>query len=100
TGTLELPWNADNARDIQVGMAKKLREMGFRVELLTFTQTNVPSTGAYHFSWRVVLPQGATMYRFGYELKHNNRLLSFTCFAPENQEPSQFSSFVASVRLF
>jgi hypothetical protein len=98
--TTDLPWTPQNARDVQVGMAKKLRSLGFEVELLNFTPTDVPVRNSYGFSWRVVVPKGATMYRFGYELKYKDRVISFTCLAPTNSEPTLFTSFARSVRLF
>jgi hypothetical protein len=96
----ELPWTTQNANDFQIGMAKKLRGKGFTVEPRVFASTDFPVGDSYRFSWRVVLPSGAVMHRFGYALKHNGRVLSITCFASDEGEPAGFRSFVASLRLF
>jgi hypothetical protein len=93
-------WTAEDARDVQIGMAKKLRSKGFSVELLSFNPCDVPREGSFRFSWRVKTPQGVVMYRFGYVLKHADHLFSFTCFAPDESEPTAFSRFIRSAQFF
>jgi hypothetical protein len=97
---VDLPWSEANARGVQLGMSKTLRERGFDVQALTFARSDVPAPNSYRFSWRVILPNGTAMFRFGYELKHTKRVLSFTCFAPNDREPAAFTAFVRSLRLF
>jgi hypothetical protein len=61
--------------------------------------TDIPVSGSYRFSWRVVLPDGSGMCRFGYVLKNGPRLLSFTSFSETATEAARFTVFVRSVRL-
>ena len=95
----QVRWTTENANDLQIGMAKKLRSRGFTVEPLSFGPSDVPAPESYRFSWRVVLPDGTAMHRFGYALKHGSHILSFTCFADKPDEPRQFRVFVRSLRL-
>ena len=95
----DLAWTAANAEDMQIGMAEKLRSEGFGVTLVSFRGFDVPAQASYRFTWRVVLPNGVAMHRFGYELKHGSRVLSFTCFSDNETEPNAFIAFVRSLRL-
>jgi hypothetical protein len=106
--TTDFAMTPDNAKDVEIGMAKKLRARGLHVELLAFTPVDYPVERAYTFSWRVLVPdksilgccEGEVLYRFGYLLKHKESILAFTCFAKAPTEPALFSTFVRSLRVY
>jgi|SRR5579864_4665212 len=85
-------------QDFLDGMAEKLRSSGFSVQKVTLVSTDIPIRASWRFSWKVTLPTGAIMYRFGY-VTISKRIYSFTCFAERNAEPPAFLEFVKSFRV-
>lgn len=97
---MKFNWTHKDVEDLQVGMARKLEESGFKVNRRVFEQSSVPFPDSYRFVWTIVQPDGNRRFRFGYVGHFAQHGITLTCIGPDEREPHDFTSFVRSATLF